>query len=96
MTMLPGHGTDHVPKRAADMWTGPNSAVGNGVGSREAGASPRSDARGAESREGLRMLLQPVRLTSDRRPESAGGAESPSATRPVISGATNLHPPALV
>jgi len=41
--ILPGHGTDYDPKIATEIWTGPNNAVGNGVGSREAGASPRSD-----------------------------------------------------
>jgi len=66
MMILPGHGTDYGPKIAAEIWTGPNNAVGNGVGSCEAGISPRSDTRRAESKEGFRMLLQPVCLKSDR------------------------------
>jgi len=66
MTKLPGHSCDYGPKIAAEIWTGPNNAVGNGVESREAGASPRSDTRGAESMEGFRMLLQSIRLKSDR------------------------------
>jgi len=57
---------DYGPKIADEIWIDPNNAVGNGVGSREAGASPRSDTRRAESMEGFRMLLQPVRLKPDR------------------------------
>jgi len=59
MTILPGHGRDYGPKIAAEIWTAPNNAVGNGVGS-------HSDTCRAESMEGFRMLLQPVRLKSDR------------------------------
>jgi len=68
MTILPGHSRDYGPKIAAKIWTGPNDAAGNDVGSREAGASPRSDTRRAESKEGFRKLLQPVRLKPDRLP----------------------------
>jgi hypothetical protein len=61
MTILPGHSQDYGPKIAAEIWTGPNSAVGSGVGS-------HSDTRRAESMDGFRKPLQPVRLKSDRLP----------------------------
>jgi len=48
-----------MAQKSGEIWTGPNNAVGNGVGS-------RSDTRRAESMEGFRMLLQPDRLKSDR------------------------------
>ncbi len=48
-----------MAQKSGEIWTGPNNAVGSGVGS-------RSDTRRAESMEGFRMLLQPVHLKSDR------------------------------
>jgi len=62
MTILPGHSRDYGPKIAAETWTGPNNGVGL-----------RSDTRRAESMEGFRMLLQPVRIKSDRLLGQGGG-----------------------
>jgi len=76
MTILPGHSRDYGPKKRRT-----NNAAGNGVESREAGVSPRSDTRRAESMKGFRMLLQPVHLKSDRLP----GALLPTSARVTSS-----------